>query len=155
MQGDFYSLTPATRKLCSDAVHKDERSKELLTTYYNSLSEAEKEHFGKYSEQFWSFAKRGAKKYKISKNAILIAMRLKDELDISCYPFVEKIATKGWDTRGGTFSWSMRVLDGSVLEHELCSFEPASMFISKKYSISVGPYNGFTVVSADTKSKGG
>ena len=78
-------------------------------------------------------------------------MRLKDELGVSCYPFIKKIATKGWGTRDGTFSWSMKVLDGSVLEHEICSFEPAIMFVSRRYKLSIRPYNGFTVVSADLK----
>ena len=73
MQGyDFCDLTLATRKLCSDAVFRDEKSKELLATYYNSLDETKKQHFDKYSKLFWDFAKRGAKKYKFQRMRFLL-----------------------------------------------------------------------------------
>lgn len=146
---DFYDLDLNTRKLCSGAVYRDEKLKNILAAYYSLLNEDEKTCFEKYSEQFHQFAKRGAKKYKITKNAILIALRLKNELGVTCYPFIEKVATRGWGTDGGTFSWSMRILSNSAIEQEICSLEPASMFINKKYKLTIGPYNGFTVVSAE------
>lgn len=61
---------------------------------------------------------------------------------------IEKIATKGWSTSDGTFSWSIRVLTDRI-NNELYSFEPVSMLSSKKYVLSVGEYNTFTVISAD------
>lgn len=118
-------------------------------TMFSFDNEADKERFLKYSQCFDDFTQRGSKKYKISKNAIKIAVHLKDELGIPCYPMVEKIATKGWSTSGGTFSWSIRRLDCGDYERELCSFEPTLMFIDRKYKLSIGPYNGFMVISAD------
>ena len=112
------------------------------------LTEEENRYFSDFSDRFWQLAKNGAKKYKITQNAIVVALRIKRELDISCYPMIEKIATKGWSTSDGTFSWSIRVLTDRI-NNELYSFEPVSMLLSKKYVLSVGEYNTFTVISAD------
>ena len=145
----FYDLDIYTRKLCSLAVLSDEKIQDALSSYFDNLNEAEKECFRKFSKRFAAWAEMGTKKYKISKNAIKIAIRLKDELGVVCYPFIEKIATKGWSTNGGTFSWSMQRLDCGEVERDISSFEPTSMFVSKRYKLSVGSYNGFTVVGAD------
>lgn len=145
---DFYDLELNIRKLCSDAVLRSEKHKNMLCTYYDMLTEEENRYFSDFSDRFWQLAKNGAKKYKITQNAIVVALRIKRELDISCYPMIEKIATKGWSTSDGTFSWSIRVLTDRI-NNELYSFEPVSMLLSKKYVLSVGEYNTFTVISAD------
>lgn len=145
---DFYDLDMNTQKLCSYAVYRDEKIKNLLAEYYFSLTEKEKKIFQKYSEKFWLYYKSGAKKYKISKNAILIAIRLKKECNISCYPFVEKIATKGWSTSGGTFSWSMRILEGDT-EKEIFSFEPTANIINKKYNIFIDNYRDSMIINTE------
>lgn len=147
---DFYDLDLNTQKLCSYAVYRDEKARNLLAEYYSSLTEKEKEIFQRYSEKFLFYSKNGAKKYKISKNAILIAVRLKKECGISCFPFVEKIATKGWPTAGGTFSWSMRILEGDI-EKEIFSFEPTTDVINKKYNIFIDNYRDNMVINTEKK----
>lgn len=115
---DYYDLDLYTRKLCSDAVVRSDKHKEMLTNYYITI------------------------------NAIMIAIRIKQELNISCYPLIEKIATKGWSTSDGTFSWSIPTLEQGF-NNELCSFEPASMFLKKNMIWSIGQHNTFTVISVD------
>lgn len=145
---DYYDLDLYTRKLCSDSVVRSDKHKEMLTNYYYELTDDEQKRFCKCSEQFWNFVKHGSKKYKITTNAIMIAIRIKQELNISCYPLIEKIATKGWSTSDGTFSWSIPTLEQGF-NNELCSFEPVSMFLKKNMIWSIGQHNTFTVISVD------
>lgn len=49
---------------------------------------------------------------------------------------------------GEILSNHVRVLTDRI-NNELCSFEPVSMLLSKKYVLSVGEYNTFTMISAD------
>lgn len=148
VMADYYDLDLYTRKLCSDAVVRSDKHKEMLTNYYYELTDDEQKRFCKCSEQFWNFVKHGSKKYKITTNAIMIAIRIKQELNISCYPLIEKIAIKGWSTSDGTFSWSIPTLEQGF-NNELCSFEPVSMFLKKNMIWSIGQHNTFTVISVD------
>lgn len=148
VMADYYDLDLYMRKLCSDAVVRSDKHKEMLTNYYYELTDDEQKRFCKCSEQFWNFVKHGSKKYKITTNAIMIAIRIKQELNISCYPLIEKIATKGWSTSDGTFSWSIPTLEQGF-NNELCSFEPVSMFLKKNMIWSIGQHNTFTVISVD------
>lgn len=143
---DFFDLDMSTIKLCSVSVRKDKKMTQMLADYYFSLSEDEQECFRQQSEWLLSLVKLGAKKYKITKNAILIAIRLKEELNITCYPFINKIATKGWGTSGGTFSWSM-----SYLKHpgDVNSFDKASALVSRNRNICIDAYHGFDMVSVE------
>lgn len=136
---DFYDLDIATRKLCSLSLTKDNKYKGILCTYYESLSSYEQKKFLNLSSRFYDFVKCGSKKYKITKNSVYIANRLKRELRISCYPYIEKIATKGWSTSDGTFSWGMELLNSSIeIDREIFSFEPARLYIKKNSELNIG-----------------
>lgn len=150
MNDDFYLLDLNTRKLCSYAVLKDEKAKMDLYNYFESLSNSEKDDFLDKSEDYYHLFSKGAKKYKISKNAIYAAIRIKKELNISCYPYIEKIATKGWSRSDGTFSWGIRILNANYLNEELYSFDPVKQVLSKKYKLEVGPYlRNFLLLSTE------
>ena len=142
---DFYDLDFATRRLCASALFKDKKSANLLCLYFQSLNDCEQTKFLELSERFYNFIKCGSRKYKITKNSVYIANRIKQELKIPCYPFIEKIATKGWSTSDGTFSWGMTLLNGCV-EKELYSFEPVKLYLRKNTELNIGSYNGFAQV---------
>ena len=139
---DFYDLDFATRRLCTSALFKDKKSANLLCLYFQSLNDCEQTKFLELSERFYNFIKCGSRKYKITKNSVYIANRIKQELKISCYPFIEKIATKGWSTSDGTFSWGMTLLNGCV-EKELYSFEPVKLYLRKNKDLIIGDLNEF------------
>ena len=44
----------------------------------------------------------------ITKNAIKIAEKAKKQLDIDLFPYIQRIATKGFDVSGGTYAFCMR-----------------------------------------------
>lgn len=148
---DFCDLDTYTRKLCSHSVLDDRKILGLLCSYYEDLNDSERNKFHELSERFYWYYKQGRKKYKITKNAIYIADRIKRELEVSCYPYIDKIATKGWSTSGGTFSFGMTVLYGSV-DREIYSFEPVKLYLRKNTELNIGPYNGFAeIVSVERK----
>lgn len=142
---DFYDLDFATRRLCTSALFKDKKYVNLLCSYFQSLNDCEQTKFLELSGRFYNFIKCGSRKYKITKNSVYVADRIKHELKISCYPFIEKIATKSWSTSDGTFSWGMTLLNGCV-EKELYSFEPVKLYLQKNTELNIGPYNGFAQV---------
>lgn len=149
---DFYDLDLNTRKLCSYSVIKSEKLKSLLAKYYFSLNEEEQARFREFSARYRDFSICGGKKYKITRNSILIAERVKSELNEPCYPFIDKIATKGWSTRGGTFSWCIKRLKGNA-ESEICSFDAASMVSCKKYKLYINTYNCFLMLTAENEER--
>lgn len=148
---DYFELDLNTRKLCTPSVKNDDNSTKLLCDYYESLSQQEKNDFERLSERFCYYLKMGQRRYKITKSAIYIANRIKKELGISCYPYIEKIATKSWSTSGGTFAWCMKLLVPNDIHNEIYSYKPAKEYLLKNTVISIGECNGFNgVLSVDT-----
>lgn len=146
----FFQLDLSTRKLCTPSMKNCAASVQLLYDYYNSLCPKEQNVFREFSDRYSSWRNMGMRKYKITNNSIYIANRIKNELGISCYPYIEKIATKSWSTRDGTFAWCMKTLESSDFPKEIYSFENAREYLLKKNSISNGSYMSFVnVVSVD------
>ena len=150
---EFFDLDLNTRKLCTESVRENEKALKFLCDYYESLNEEERYVFEDIADEYYYLTKQGSKKFKITQNGIYIAKRIKDELGISCYPVIEKIATKGWSTSDGTFAWSMRKLMSGSFQADIHSFEPVREYRIKDSVLNIGEYNSFSVVSVERKNK--
>ena len=78
---------------------------------------------------------RGAS-WKVSKNAIKLCLKIAKN-DIHVFPFIEKIATRGWDTAGGTYCFSMPILTKDSVNNHVYSNEESSFLASNKTNIIV------------------
>jgi hypothetical protein len=106
-----------------------------LITYINSLTDKELDVYIRLAENLYDRRHLGARSIKVSANAIKLCLRL-SECDTKTFPYIKKIATKGWDTAGGTYSFSMPVLNTSI-DNEICSFGPIASLLRKDAKLEV------------------
>ena len=69
---DFYDLELNIRKLCSDAVLRSEKHKNMLCTYYDMLTEEENRYFSDFSDRFGSLQRMVQKNIKSHKMRLLL-----------------------------------------------------------------------------------
>lgn len=87
---------------------------ELLHNYIEELDKKELEIFYKLMNEFIHFKNYcGHKKYKITNNAIRLAIKISDQISIKVFPYIERIAKKSWSVSDGTFSWGMYILQSN------------------------------------------
>jgi len=43
----------------------------------------------------------------ISMNAIKLALKIREQLNIVVFPYIRRIVIRGWDASGGTWKWAM------------------------------------------------
>lgn len=144
----FKHLPTSTKKLCSGAVRRNKKAKKMLVEYYSSLNDSERELFNRYSQALWVNKKRNHERYKISKDAIIIAIKLKEQLNIFCYPVVIKYAVE-WLTNDGSVIWSIKLVNGSTLSREILSYERVSDFTKKNSELYTYVYDKNTIVGVE------
>lgn len=89
------SITDITSKLYKLA-GKD-LDENMVVDYLMSLSSSEISIFQETFDQYYYFKKyKGHKKYKITNNAIQLAIKIKNDTGIPCFPYIERIACKSW-----------------------------------------------------------
>lgn len=77
-------------------------------------------------------------RHRISPNAIKLCLKLADT-GYFVFPYIEKIATKGFDTRGGTYSFSMPLLVAkNALHNDIVSYGPINKLVTKKAKLDIG-----------------
>jgi hypothetical protein len=54
----------------------------------------------------------GKKNAKITRNAILLAEKIEKDVGVFVFPHIRRVACRGWDVSGGTWSWAMQGLGG-------------------------------------------
>ena len=106
-----------------------------LDLYLKSLSSDELDTYIKIAEDLYDRRSLGARSIKVSTNAIKLCIKL-SKYDTKTFPYIKKIATKGWDTAGGTYSFSMPLLNKSI-DNELCSFGPIDKLIQEGTKLDV------------------
>lgn len=48
---------------------------------------------------------------KITRSSILLTLKIYEQIGIKVFPYIEKIATKGFDIAGGSYAFGMYILD--------------------------------------------
>ena len=78
----------------------------------------------------------GNRSLKVSLNAIKLCLKL-HKLGHKTFPYICKLATKGWDTAGGTYAFSMPSVHKGDLPQEYFSFGPIEKLIKSDAELDV------------------
>ena len=147
---DISRLFAHMTSIMADSV--TEKDEDLLYDYIKRLSPIQYQSFVRNVYQLIDRKTKGNKRVKITHNAIRLALRLEEVDIIRVFPFIEKIATKGWDTKGGTYSFSMPILISNgnnidnYIENEIYSFGPIDKLVSKKNNLNIYGLNGDLII---------
>lgn len=115
-----------------------------LKNYINLLSENELKNYIEIAQRLYdrkTISK--SNRIKISPNAVKLCLKLADE-GCHTFPYIEKLATKGWSTSDGTYSFSMPLLEGTgAWQKDIFSFGPIEKLIKKDTILDIGySYHG-------------
>lgn len=89
-----------------------EEDKENLYKYMDNLTYEELLIFKKIVEDMKYYKKyKGLDKYRVSKNAINLCLKIYKDVELKTVPYIERIACKGWDMSGGTYAFEMILLE--------------------------------------------
>ncbi len=114
-----------------------------LAKYIEQLSQKETEDYIQIAQN-WYDRKTLSKspRIKITTNAVKLCLKLANE-GVNTFPFIEKLATRGWGTAGGTYSFSMPLLTDSVIQRDIFSFGPIDKLVKKDTVLDIGnSYHG-------------
>lgn len=103
----------------------DERKLEKVTLYNNKVFASCVEYFKRFPENEHFFAEElnklawrckfiGQFRNHISLTAIPLATKIYEQLGIITFPFIQRVAGRGWDTSGGTWAWAMNTAIDSI-----------------------------------------
>ncbi len=120
----------------------DETKLRKVTMYREEVFSACIEYFRRFpdNEQFfaeevnelaWDNKFRGRFRNHISLTAVPLATKIYEQLGIITFPFIHRVAGRGWDTSGGTWAWSMKsVCNGH--SSDIGSTDPVRYLLKKK-----------------------
>lgn len=124
----IYLKTDVKRLYTDSVTIKD---KELIDNYINILSKEELEIF----RQLYHDCKYNRKKCNITHNSIQLTLKVYKDLDIKTFPYINKIACKGWDLSGGTYAYSLYLL--SEYKREIYSCWRVRDCLRKSYDLDI------------------
>ena len=141
----IFEIEYIIKYLKSDKLTEKDNNK--LTEYLNILSLDELKVFKQLAEQF-KYNKKylGWNKYKISKNAIDLTLKILKYTEIKVFPYIDRIARKGFDISGGTFAWGMEELN--INQNKIYSDIRTNICLKKCYELEYDIYNskGFITI---------
>lgn len=108
----------------------------LVDHYIMNLFEEELDMYIRIAEKLYDMRTLGQTSNKVTLNAIKLCLKLND-LGCRTFPMINKIATRGWDTSGGTYAFSMYALEGDDFAKEYFSFGPIEPMVKKNADLVV------------------
>ena len=108
----------------------------LIDHYIMNLFEEELDMYIRIAEKLYDMRTLGQTSNKVTLNAIKLCLKLND-LGCRTFPMINKIATRGWDTSGGTYAFSMYALEGDDFAKEYFSFGPIEPMVKKNADLVV------------------
>ena len=147
---DISRLFAHMSSIMADSV--TEKDEDLLYDYITRLKPIQYQSFVRNVYKLIDRKTKGNKRAKITHNAIRLALRIEEVDNTRVFPFIEKIATKGWDTKGGTYSFSMPILISNgkdideYIDNEIYSFGPIYKLISNKNKLDIYGLKGDLII---------
>ena len=108
-----------------------------LKEYIDGLSRAELTIYIKIADALYDRRTLGARSIKVTLNSIKLCVKL-SKCGYKTFPYIQKLATKGWDTSGGTYSFSMPILTEGLVNSEIFSFGPIENLVKENAELDVG-----------------
>ena len=116
---------------------------DIPTKYYTELQEyiktLDKQELNCYigiAHDMYDRRTVGNRSLKVSLNAIKLCLKL-SKLGHKTFPYICKLATKGWDTAGGTYAFSMPAVHKGDLAQEYYSFGPIEKLVKSDSELDV------------------
>ena len=66
---------------------------------------------------------------------IPLADKIYEQLQIIAFPFIQRVACRGWDTGGGTWAWSMKSVFQGIFAGDIGSTDPVKYLLRKKVTL--------------------
>lgn len=129
--GNDMQIEADTKYLFTDSV--EDQEKELLNNYIEQFNEYELSIFKKILEFLKYQSKYVGCKYNITKNSIVLCIKIYDDTGIKTFPFIHKVARKGYSISGGTFAFGVYTLETFFPNIIYCDYRAADCL--KKSSI--------------------
>lgn len=113
-----------------------------LAQYIELLSDEQIEYYVNIAQRWYDIRTiRKSSRIKVTTNAVKLCLKLAEQ-DVFTFPLIERIATKGWDTAGGTYNFS--ILQLTETPNEIYSTTPIEKLIKKDVILNVrASYHGF------------
>jgi hypothetical protein len=121
-----------------------------LKEYIDGLSEKELDCYVNLANNLYDRRTLGARSIKVTSNAVKMCIKLA-KCGYKTFPHIEKLATKGWDTAGGTYSFSMPLLTDGVVNNEIFSFGPINELVKESTELDVGYSEATRALEVDYK----
>ena len=131
-------------KLLKVALYRKDVVSQCLE-YFNKFPDDE-EWFAKELEELaWRNKFIGQFRNHISLTAVPLATKIYGQLEIITFPFIQRVACRGWDTSGGTWAWSMNTVSRGQYMGDVGSTDPVRYLLKKNvelYELSSGEIGG-------------
>jgi hypothetical protein len=124
----------------------DENKLRKVTLYNDTVFSSCVEYFNKFPENKEYFAEQlnelawkckfvGQFRNHISLTAVPLATKIYEQLGIITFPFIHRVACRGWDTAGGTWAWAMDTVSGGQHMGDIGSGDPVKYLLRKKVKL--------------------
>ena len=104
---------------------------ESCIAYFNRFPEHEEWFTKELADLCWRNKFVGAYRNHISLTAVPLANKIYEQLGIIAFPFIQRVACRGWDTSGGTWAWSMDTTTGQ----DIGSTDPVRYLLKKRVKL--------------------
>ncbi len=113
--------------------------------YFSRFPENEQWFAREFEELAWRNKFVGQFRNHISLTAIPLATKIYEQLEIITFPFIHRVAGRGWDTAGGTWAWSMATAHNGQHMGSIGSTDPVKYLLKKSivlYQLDSGEIGG-------------
>lgn len=87
---------------------------EPFTAFINRFPDDMEWFAQKFDDLAWRYKFIGSYRNHISLTAVPLAEKIYTQMNIVVFPFIHRVACRGWDTAGGTWAWAMDTRIDSV-----------------------------------------
>jgi hypothetical protein len=99
--------------------------------YFKRFPENEGWFIEELNELCWRNKYIGSYRNHISLTAVPLANKIYEQLGLITFPFIQRVASRGWDTSGGTWAWSMKTVSGGICVNDIGSCDPVEYLLRK------------------------
>ena len=103
--------------------------------YFRRFPENEQWFASELEELAWKCKFVGQFRNHISLTAVPLATKIYEQLEIITFPFIHRVAGRGWDTSGGTWAWSMATVSNGQNMGDIGSTDPVKYLLKKSVTL--------------------
>lgn len=104
---------------------------EQCLEYFKRFPDSEEWFIEKLKELHWRNKYIGGYRNHISLTAVPLATKVYEQLGIITFPFIHRVASRGWGTSGGTWAWSMDCVSEGQHIGDIGSTDPVKYLLRK------------------------